>query len=64
MRVGTALRIRTKRLRGAAPIQTAQVLTQSISTTVRCGVCGTIFQTTSPTRREAFGFDGVGDTSV
>ena len=62
-RIGQPLRVRTKRLRGAAPLWNAQVLTQSISTQIRCSYCGTIFHSTEPTRQEAFGYDGVGDTS-
>jgi len=62
LRVGPALRLRTKRLKGAAPTWTAQVYTQSINTMVRCNFCGNIFHTTEPTRREAMGFDGIGDT--
>jgi hypothetical protein len=60
-RLSPPLRVGLKNKSGSAPNQQAQVLTTSIETRVRCGFCGTIFNTTEPTMKEAFGDDQIGD---
>jgi transcription elongation factor Elf1 len=60
-RVSPPLRIGLKNKAGSASKQQAQVLTTSIETRVHCGFCGTTFNTTSPTMKEVFGDDQVGD---
>ncbi len=61
VRQGPALNIGTKRKRGAVPAWKATVLTTSVCSAVRCGFCGHVFNTTQPTRRESFGYDGIND---
>ena len=60
-RLGPPIRIGLKNKSGCAPRQKGAVLTSSIETRVKCGYCGTIFNTTEPTMNEAFGDDQTGD---